>query len=243
MDFRQPAANALTVLSRFISRIAVLVVLASLPVLAQAPDLPAVPDPSGHLLYVDRQTGSKIGAGWKKVVASRPEFSGAAFISPQAKGWTGLALKALDSLPPEQASRAAKELSAVLHSGVVHLALTPDERAWYFYWDQGRLVDRYCSNPGKPGEVEVEVVRSWQGRPELLLPVCRGVPLSKTRTEVSITDFNGFLYSYYPEMKTTRPASWRTAADLMVLLTQVLGVGQSPAPFASLSSLPGWTRL
>lgn len=199
-------------------------------------------EPAGHVLFIDGQT-ELVPDGWSRVVAKRPELAGAAFTGPISKKWTPLAVKALDKLPPEKAQGAAKELSSVLETGVLHLALTKDGRAWYFYWDEGKLVDKYCSNPGQVGEVPIEVVREWQGRPELLLPVCRGTPLSKNRSEVSITDFNGFLYSYYPEMKASKPASWRTATDVMELLAQVVGVTQLPAPFHSLIATPGWKRL
>jgi hypothetical protein len=198
---------------------------------------------SGHLLYVNRRPTEKVRAGWSQVTGKRPELAGSAFLRPDANGWTGLAVKAIDKLPPEKATEAAKELSAVLKTEVLHLALSPDGRAWYFLWEEGNLVDRYCSNPGKAGEIEIDLVRSWQGRPELLVPVSRGTPLSKTRTEVSITDFNGFLYFYYPEMKTTRPESWRSPTDLLEMLAEVVGVPEPPAPFHSVVNLPGWIRL
>lgn len=219
-----------------------LMLLICAPCLSQEVDAVA-PQVVGQLLYVDRQPADKLGAGWRQVVAHRPEFAGSSFVGPQGNGWTGLAVKAMGKMPPEEATRAARELSGILEGGVLHLALTSDGRVWYFFWSGGKLVDRYCSNPGRPEEVTVEVVRSWQGRPELLVPVSRGTPTSKLRSEVSITDFNGFLYSYYPEMRTTRPAAWRSPADLMAVLVQVVGVSQAPAPFSLIAALPGWTRL
>jgi hypothetical protein len=201
------------------------------------------PAGSGQLLYVNGQNPDEVRSAWSTVVAGRPEFRGSAFLGPVANRWLPLAVKALDKLSPEQAAGAAKELSAVLDTEVLQLSLSSDGRAWYFLWDEGKLLDRYCSNPGKAGEVDVEVVRSWQGRPELLLPLCRGTPLSTRRSEVSLTDFNGFLYFYYPEMKTTRPESWRTAPDLVALLVQVVGLPLAPASFHSIVGQPGWLRI
>lgn len=201
------------------------------------------PQPVGQLLFIDQLPAEKVRSGWLAVLETRPELSGSAFVGTPYHGWTGLLVKALETMEPERASESAKQLSANLKTGVLHLALTSDGRAWYFYWDSGRLVDRYCSNPGRPGEVPVEVVRAWQGRPDLLLPVARGTPLSKLRSEVSLTDFNGFLYSYYPEMKVERPGSWRTPADLMAMLVQVMGVSHSPSGYLGLKSQPGWTRI
>lgn len=238
-DCELPRVNARVTL---LSLLAVLLI--TLATLAQEVDSSAVaPQVVGQLLYVDRQPLDKLGDGWRQVLARQPQFAGSSFVGPQSNGWTGLAVKAMGKMPAEEATLAARELSSVLKGGVLHLALTSDGRVWYFFWDEGKLVDRYCSNPGRPEEVTVEVVRSWQGRPELLLPVSRGTPTSNLRSEVSITDFNGFLYSYYPEMRTERPAAWRSPADLMAVLVQVVGVPQAPAPFSLIAALPGWTRL
>lgn len=225
-------------------RIALLLLLAlAAPGLAQTPSPTPPAEGPGHLLYVDGKPPASVTVKWLEVVGKRPELAGSVFVKPAEKGWTGLAVKGLEKMEPEKASGASKALSDALDCGVLHLAVSPDGRAWYFYWKDGKLVDRYCSNPGRAEEIPYEVLRSWQGRPDLLLPVCRGRPLSKNRTEVSLTDFNGFLYFYYPEMKTAKPASWRSATDVMRLLTQVVGVSQPPAPFATVATLPGWKRL
>lgn len=226
------------------SLLCLLLLLASAaPALAQSPSPTPVAQGPGHVLYVDGKSPSSVAVKWLEVVGQRPELVGSAYVKPDGKGWTGLVVKGLEKLDPEKASGASKALSDALDTGVLHLAVTPDGRAWYFYWKDGKLVDRYCSNPGKPDEVPYETLRSWQGRPDLLLPVSRGTPLSQKRTEVSLTDFNGFLYFYHPEMKTTKPAAWRSATEVMRLLTQLVGVSQPPAPFATVATLAGWKRL
>ncbi len=214
------------------------------PAHAQEEPAPTVlPDPVGQVMYVRQSPADRVAAGWLALVAKRPDLSGSAFVGTPSLGWTGVIVRALERTEPEVSSGVSKELSKNLKAPVLHLILSEDGRAWYFYWDKGQLVDRYCSNPGRPGEVPIEQVRSWQGRPELLLPVASGTPLSKLRSEVSITDFNAFLYSYYPEMKVERPGAWRMPADLMAMLVQVMGVSHTPAPYLSMKSQPGWTRI
>lgn len=209
----------------------------------EEPTATLLPDPVGQVLYVHQVPADRVTAGWLAIAAKRPDMTGSAFVGTPGLGWTGLLVKATETMEAESASEVSRELSKDLKAPVLHLILSEDGRAWYFYWDKGKLVDRYCSNPGRPGEVPIEQVRSWQGRPELLLPVAHGTPLSKLRSEVSITDFNAFLYSYYPEMKVERPGAWRMPADLMTMLVQVMGVSHSPAPYLSMKSQPGWTRI
>jgi hypothetical protein len=200
------------------------------------------PEGVGHLLYVDSADPEKVRRGWKTCVQRNPELAGGALVSPASRGWTALAARALEPLAPQAASRASQELSQILGTGVLHLVVSSDGRAWYFYFRQGQALDRYCSNPGRPGEVGQEVLRTWAGRPEVLLPVCRGRPLSARRSEVTLTDLNSVVYFYYPEMRQSRPAAYRTPAEIMRVLIQLVGVPQSPAPFASLVALPGWKK-
>lgn len=220
-------------------RLLLIALLLSAPALAEEPPL----EGPGHVLYVEGAAPSRVTGKWREVVGKRPELAGSAYLKPEGKGWTALAVKGLEKLEAEKASAASKALSDALDAGVLHLAVTPDGRAWYFYWKDGRLVDRYCSNPGRPEEIPYEVLRSWQGRPDLLLPACKGIPLSRNRSEVSLTDFNGFLYFYYPEMRTQKPAAWRSAGEIMRLLVQLVGVSQPPVPFATVPGLPGWKKL
>lgn len=217
-----------------------LLLLLALPLWAQEA---APPQGPGHILYADSKDAPAVLKAWRAVVLKKPGFNSPLAIRPPAQGWIALAVKALEPLPPEAASDAAKALSLQLHTHVLHMAVTKDDRAWYFLYADGKQVDRYCSNPGLPGEVSHDVLRDWAGKPDVLLPLCRGTPISKTRSEVSLTDLNALLYYYYPEMKLKKPASWRSPGDLMRLLSQVLGVPQPPAPYQSLAGLPGWKRL
>lgn len=201
--------------------------------------LPLLEGP-GQILYVEGRDPSKVGPAWLALQKRTPGLRGPSLVRQPARGWVGVASKALEGLEPEPASEAARALSSALGARVLHLAVTPDERAWYFFWEKGHLVDRYCSDPGR--DADSGVLRAWAGRPEALLPVCRGTPLSSRRTEVSLTDLHGLVYFYSPELRQARPGAWRSAADLMRLLAQVLGTPDPPAPFRSLSAAPGWKK-
>ena len=216
-----------------------LLLLLALPLYAQE----GPPQGPGHILYVDSEDAPGLLKAWRVITLKKPELKGPLALRPPSHGWLALAVQALEPQTPEAASQAARDLSRELKKSVLHMAVTKDDRAWYFLFQEGKPTDRYCSNPGLPGEATQEALRDWAGKPDVLLPLCKGTPLSKTRTEVSLTDLNGLLYYYYPEMKLKKPAAWRTTGDLMKLLCQVLGLPQPPAPYQALAGLPGWKRL
>lgn len=207
--------------------------------------LPALAQPQGpgHILYVASPDAVEVLKAWPKVVAKSPAYKGPMAVRPPSNGWLALAAQAMEPMTPEAATEAARSLSLQLKKPVLHLAVGKDDRGWYFLYLDGKLADKYCTNPGLPGEIPQEALRDWQGKPDVLLPLCKGTPISKTRTEVSLTDLNALLYYYYPEMKLKKPASWRTTGDLMKLLCQVLGVPQPPAPYQALAGQTGWKRL
>ena len=197
-------------------------------------------EPSNTLYVTADNTGS-VAAAWKKWVAAHPTMAGKALISVPTRRWVALQAQAFDRQDHEAMTAACAGLSLSLQTQVVCLVVSRDGRAWYFYYDRGRQMDRYCSNPGRPGEVDYRTLRSWSGRPDVLVAACRGVPLSSYGgPQVTITDLNSVIYFYYPEMRTTRPASYRTPGAFMKVLGRLLGIGHPPSRYARYPTGDDW---
>lgn len=213
-----------------------------IPILIALPEsmhsLPAAP---ANTLYVSTEDAAAVQQAWKKIAAATPAMSGPAVLSRDANHWTALVSRALDRQDLTAANNACNALSRALATDVLYLVITPDGRAWYFYWHAGHLLDQYCSNPGHPGEVDYKTLRTWGGQPNVLVKICRGRPLSsKAGPNVTMTDLNAILYFYYPEQRFTRPAAYRSPTAFMKVLAQVIGIAQLPARFAACSGHPGW---
>lgn len=193
----------------------------------------------GQVLYVQGRDRAAVARAWRALVAQSPDLQGPWLLSWPARGWVGLAPKAIEQFPATDGMDVARRLSLEVRAPVLHLAVTPDGKAWYAACERGELVDRYCSDPARDVP---DALRLWAGRPEKLLPLCKGRPLSSSRKEVSLTDLHGFLYFYTPELRRSRPAAWRSPAEIMRLLGVVLGTPDPPAPFASHSASAAWTR-
>lgn len=215
---------------------------AGLPYTIPMPDSMRAPaaEPS-NTVYVTTDDARAVATAWKRWVATHPAMAGKVLISLPTRRWVALQAQAFDRQDHDALTAACAGLSASLQTQVVCLMVSRDARAWYFYYDKGRQMDRYCSNPGRPGEVDYRVLRSWAGRPDVLVAACRGVPLSsRGGPQVTITDLNAVLYFYYPEMRTTRPASYRTPGAFMKVLGRLLGIGHLPSRYARYPTGGDW---
>lgn len=206
-----------------------------LPVTLAAPLGPeAPPAEPANTVYVTSDSPVAVGQAWRRCVKALPALDGAAQVSAPTNHWVALQARAFDTAAPDALEAGCLALSKALRTDVLFMQVTADGRAWYWYWNDGRELDRYCSNPGHVNEVDYQTIRSWAGKPDVLLRICRGRPLSATRPVPTMTDLNALLYYYYPEMRVTRPASYRTPTELMKTLASVLGLPCAPARYGQL---------
>ena len=180
-------------------------------------------------LYVTSDSRAAVSAAWSALTRTDKTLAGAHRLIGPTRHWIAVQARAFDTASPQTVDLACMNLSRALHTGVLFLQVTADGRAWYFYWNDGHELDQYCSNPGRPGEVDYTTLRTWGGKPEVLVGACRGQALSKTRPAPTITDLNAVIYSYYPEMRSTRPDAWRSPEEIMRTLTQIIGLPCAPA--------------
>lgn len=203
-----------------------------LPVTLSAPAGPeAPPAEPANTMYVTSDSPAAVGKAWRQCVKSLPALAGPAQTSAPANHWVALQARAFDTAGPDALEAGGLALSKALHTDVLFLQITADGRAWYWYWNDGRELDRYCSNPGRVNEVDYQTIRGWAGKPDVLVRVCRGRALSATRPVPTMTDLNALLYYYYPEMRVTRPAAYRTPLEFMKTLASVLGLPCAPARY------------
>jgi len=212
---------------------------AGLPVALPLPEaMRPIPATPGAVVFVSSSDAAAVADAWTKAVRT------SAMVGGVSNGWIGLASRVFEHPDSEAAQGALKSLSGRLGTDVVLLSITGDGRSWYFYWQGGRLQDRYCSNPGRMGEVDYKTLRSWSGRPDVIVRICRGTPLSRRGPGyVTITDLNAILYFYYPEMRLTRPAAYRSPVAFMKLMVQLIGVSSLPQQFSAFAAAPGWRKI
>lgn len=209
-----------------------------LPVTLLTPaGLEAPPAEPANTMYVTSDAPAAVGQAWRKCVKSLPALGGPAKTSASANHWVALQARAFDTAAPDAIEAGGLALSKALHTDVLFLQITADGRAWYWYWNDGRELDRYCSNPGRVNEVDYKTIRAWAGKPEVLVRICRGRALSATRPVPTMTDLNALLYYYYPEMRVSRPAAYRTPSEFMKTLTSVLGLPCTPARYGQQAGL------
>ncbi|MBM3465075.1 MAG: PEGA domain-containing protein, partial [Armatimonadetes bacterium] len=210
------------------------------PVAEDMKSLPAFP---ANAVYVTAGSSAQVQSAWQAYSRLNPEMAGKAVVSAPTNNWVALVARPFDQQDQVTTNKACKALSSALSTDVLYLLVTPDGRAWYYLWRRGTLVDQYCSNPGRMGEVGYQTLRAWGGNPAVLSTICRGTPLSsKGPGYVTITDLNAVVYFYYPEMRMTRPAAWRTASTLMKVLARLIGLPGVPLQFAASAQQPGWRQ-
>lgn len=192
-------------------------------------NLPAAPV---NTVYVTGDNAGAVAAAWRIYVQARATLAGPALIGGPHNHWITLQARVFDTASQDQINTACQALSAALKTDVLFLQITKDGRSWYFYWNDGQMLDRYCSNPGHADEVDYKTLRSWAGKPEVLARLARGRPLSSKSAAPSITDLNAILYFYYPELQQTKPGSWRTPATFMKTLAGILGIDDLPSRYS-----------
>jgi tetratricopeptide (TPR) repeat protein len=229
-DVNQPAAPALPVTLQVPSP-------EPTPTEPAAPQVSAPPAAPADALYVTSDTPASVATTWHSFVKLHPTAAGRTLISGTHNHWVTIEAGGLARQDPVLAEEAAKYFSSALHTSVVDVLVTHDGRAWYFYWANGHVQDRYCSNPGHINEVPYTTLRMWSGKPDVLVNVCRGEPFSKRGTgKVTMTDLNAILYFYYPEMRIEKPAAWRSPSTFAKQMSNLLGTGHAPMP---VSTYPG----
>jgi tetratricopeptide (TPR) repeat protein len=208
---------------------------AGLPLQLPPPSPPGPPAAPANTMYVTGDSMAGLSAAWHACARTHPTMHGPVLIGPARHHWIPIQARAFDSASQDEINAMCEALSGSLRTDVLFLQITKDGRAWYFYWNSGQKLDQYCSNPGHPGEVDYRTLRAWSGKPEVMARLCRGTPLSSKSAAPSMTDLNAILYFYYPELRVTRPAAWRTAETFMKLLARVLGLADLPSRYANRS--------
>ena len=85
------------------------------------------------------------------------------FVSPVSDGWVSV-FPNLNGQDDKVSKAVAKRLDA----NILHLAIHDDDVLYYWFYQGGKLIDKFSSCPDYFGEITGRAKARWQGKPELL---------------------------------------------------------------------------